>query len=98
MRIGIDARAILNPEKSAPSGVASYVWHLIKNILDIDQENGLLLQTRPAFGGNIMATIICAKHRPQMATVRTRVFEMPVPDSRRQGQIIPIKAAMKAAG
>src|SRR4030042_2713632 len=36
MRIGIDARAILNPKKSAPSGVAHYVWHLIKNILEID--------------------------------------------------------------
>lgn len=43
MRIGIDARAILNPEKSAPSGVASYVWHLIKNILEIDQENQYVL-------------------------------------------------------
>jgi glycosyltransferase involved in cell wall biosynthesis len=39
MRIGIDARAILNPEKSSPSGVGSYVWHLIKNLLEIDQEN-----------------------------------------------------------
>ena len=64
--------------------------------LDIDPENGLLLQTRPAFGGNIMATIVCPNHRPQMATVRHRVFEMPVADSRRQGQIIPIKATMKA--
>jgi electron transfer flavoprotein alpha subunit/NAD-dependent dihydropyrimidine dehydrogenase PreA subunit len=64
--------------------------------LDIDPENGLLLQTRPAFGGNIMATIVCANHRPQMATVRHRVFEMPVADSRRQGQVIPIKAVMRA--
>ena len=64
--------------------------------LDIDPENGLLLQTRPAFGGNIMATIICPNHRPQMATVRHRVFEMPVADSRRQGQVIAIKAAMSA--
>jgi electron transfer flavoprotein alpha subunit len=63
--------------------------------LDIDPENGLLLQTRPAFGGNIMATIICPDHRPQMATVRYRVFEMPVADSHRQGQIIPIKAAIR---
>lgn len=62
--------------------------------LDIDPENGLLLQTRPAFGGNIMATIICPNNRPQMATVRHRVFEMPVADSRRQGQIIAIKPAM----
>jgi electron transfer flavoprotein alpha subunit len=64
--------------------------------LDIDPENGLLLQTRPAFGGNIMATIICPNHRPQMSTVRQRVFETPIADSRRQGQVIPIKAAMRA--
>jgi electron transfer flavoprotein alpha subunit len=56
--------------------------------LDIDPEMGLLRQTRPAFGGNIMATIICPDHRPQMATVRHRVFEMPQPDLARQGQII----------
>jgi len=59
--------------------------------LDIDPETNLLRQTRPAFGGNIMATIICPNYRPQMATVRHRVFEMPVPDENRQGQIIPIK-------
>jgi electron transfer flavoprotein alpha subunit/NAD-dependent dihydropyrimidine dehydrogenase PreA subunit len=64
--------------------------------LDIDSEKGLLLQTRPAFGGNIMATIICPNHRPQMATMRHRVFEMPLADSRRQGQVIAIKAAMSA--
>ncbi|MDI6778339.1 MAG: glycosyltransferase family 1 protein [Patescibacteria group bacterium] len=43
MRIGIDARAILNPEKSAPSGVAHYVWHLIKNLLEIDRDNQYVL-------------------------------------------------------
>nr|MBC7245724.1 electron transfer flavoprotein subunit alpha [Chloroflexota bacterium] len=59
--------------------------------LDIDPETNLLRQTRPAFGGNIMATIICPNYRPQMATVRHRVFEMPVPDEKRQGQIIAIK-------
>jgi electron transfer flavoprotein alpha subunit/NAD-dependent dihydropyrimidine dehydrogenase PreA subunit len=64
--------------------------------LEIDQELGLLLQTRPAFGGNIMATIICPNHRPQMATVRYRVFEMPIADSRRQGHVIAIKTAMSA--
>jgi electron transfer flavoprotein alpha subunit len=42
--------------------------------LDLD-EDGLLLQTRPAFGGNIMATIICPEHIPQMATVRPGIFE-----------------------
>lgn len=43
--------------------------------LDIDDETGLLLMTRPAFGGNIMATIVCEKFRPQMATVRPGVME-----------------------
>ncbi len=43
-------------------------------MLDIDPETGLLRQTRPAFGGNLMATIVCPDHRPQMATVRPGVF------------------------
>lgn len=43
--------------------------------LEIDPEEKGLMQTRPAFGGNIMATIICPKHRPQMATVRPGVME-----------------------
>jgi len=62
--------------------------------LDIEPDTNLLLQTRPAFGGNIMATIKCPNHRPQMATVRHRVFEMPVPDPTRQGQIVREKAIM----
>ncbi len=43
--------------------------------LDIDPETRLLLQTRPAYGGNIMATIICTDARPQMATVRYKVMK-----------------------
>ncbi len=62
--------------------------------LDIDPETKLLRQTRPAFGGNIMATIICPNYRPQMATVRHRVFEMPEPDSSRQGQIVKVPPVM----
>ncbi|MBL4933378.1 MULTISPECIES: electron transfer flavoprotein subunit alpha/FixB family protein [Clostridium] len=42
--------------------------------LDIDAEGKFLLATRPAFGGNLMATIACQDHRPQMATVRPGVF------------------------
>ena len=42
--------------------------------LEIDAETGNLLQTRPAFGGNVMATIACPDHRPQMATVRPGVM------------------------
>jgi len=58
--------------------------------LTIDPEKGLLVQTRPAFGGNIMAMIICPNRRPQMASVRHRVFEQPAADRRRSGQIIPV--------
>ena len=56
--------------------------------LGIDPENGDLLQTRPAFGGNIMATIRCSNHRPQMATVRPRVMKALAPDLNRSGEII----------
>ena len=58
--------------------------------LDIDTERRLLLQTRPAFGGNLMATIICQYKRPQMATVRPRVFKKGTPDASRKGQIINV--------
>lgn len=43
--------------------------------LDIEEETGNLVMTRPAFGGNLMATILCTNHRPQMSTVRPGVFE-----------------------
>ena len=56
--------------------------------LDIDPENGDLLQTRPAFGGNIMATIRCSRHRPQMATVRPRVMNALALDPTRKGRVI----------
>jgi electron transfer flavoprotein alpha subunit len=56
--------------------------------LDIDPETKFLQQTRPAFGGNIMATILCQRHRPQMATVRPKVFAMPEKDDTRTGEII----------
>ena len=62
--------------------------------LEIEEGSNLLLQIRPAFGGNIMATIKCPHHRPQMATVRHHVFEMPAPDESRQGQIIREKAVL----
>ena len=55
--------------------------------LDIDEGERLLLQTRPAFGGNIMATIACPHHRPQMSTVRPGVMQAIQPDRNRQGTI-----------
>lgn len=58
--------------------------------LEIEPEKGLLLQTRPAFGGNIMATIICPNYRPQMATVRPKVMPELEPDENKKGEIIEI--------
>lgn len=58
--------------------------------LTIDEVERLLLQTRPAFGGNIMATITCKNHRPQMATVRPGVFREPEKDPTRKGNVINI--------
>ena len=55
--------------------------------LDIDPENGLLLQTRPAIGGNIMATIKTPEHVPQMSTVRPKTFRIPAP-SKFYGEVI----------
>lgn len=56
--------------------------------LDIDPDKKILLQTRPAFGGNIMATIITPNHRPQMATVRHKVFKEAKIDHSRKGKLI----------
>ncbi len=58
--------------------------------LDIDTEKRLLLQTRPTFGGNILATILCPNKRPQMSTVRPRVFKQTNSDPSRKGQIIKV--------
>src|SRR5690606_5267290 len=55
--------------------------------LEIDDEDKKLLQTRPAFGGNLMATIACPNHRPQMSTVRPGVMEKAKYDAARQGKI-----------
>ena len=58
-------------------------------VLGIDPQTGLLHQTRPAFGGNLMATIVCPDHRPQMATVRPGVLAAPEPDAARTGIVTP---------
>jgi electron transfer flavoprotein alpha subunit len=65
--------------------------------LDIDTEKKLLRQTRPTFGGNVMATIVCPTRRPQMSTVRPRVFKKNVLKTPHTGQIIKVdfdKAAL----
>jgi len=53
--------------------------------LEISTDEGILLQTRPAFGGNIMATIVCPDNRPQMATVRPGVMKKYPRDQERTG-------------
>jgi electron transfer flavoprotein alpha subunit len=63
--------------------------------LEIDADTRNLMQTRPAFGGNLMATIICPEHRPQMATVRPRVMKPLEPDSERSGRILRQQPRLK---
>ena len=63
--------------------------------LGIDEETGLVAWTRPAFGGNIMATILCPEHRPQMGTVRPSVFKKPEPDYTRTGETINVTSKAK---
>lgn len=58
--------------------------------LAIREEDGALLQTRPAFGGNIMATIVCPDTRPQMATVRPLVMKPLDRDDARQGEVVAV--------
>jgi electron transfer flavoprotein alpha subunit len=65
--------------------------------LSIDKQSYLLHQTRPAFGGNIMATIMTPNHRPQMATVRPKVFKMAPPDPKRTGQTLAEALKLVAA-
>ncbi len=64
-------------------------------ILDVDVEQRLLEASRPAFGGNIMATILCKNHRPQMASVRPKVMKALEPDFSRSGVVIEEKIDLK---
>lgn len=65
--------------------------------LEIDPETKGIQQTRPAFGGNLMATIVCPHHRPQMSTVRPGVMSKPVRDGVRTGDIVelPVRLAQE---
>lgn len=65
--------------------------------LSIDPETRLVAWTRPAFGGNIMATIFCPDRRPQMGTVRPKVFKKPQPDYGRSGALVRESIALAAA-
>lgn len=59
--------------------------------LEISEDTRELQMTRPAFGGNLMATIMCPNHRPQMSTVRPGVMPKADPDANREGEIVDFK-------
>lgn len=65
--------------------------------LAIDASDKKLLQTRPAFGGNLMATIVCPEHRPQMSTVRPGVMVKNEYDTSRTGEVIPFVPTLQDA-
>ncbi|WP_088032732.1 electron transfer flavoprotein subunit alpha/FixB family protein [Evansella clarkii] len=64
-------------------------------LLDVNVEKRLFEASRPAFGGNIMATILCKKHRPQMATVRPKVMKKPERQPGRTGEVIEETISMR---
>ncbi|MCF0206579.1 MAG: electron transfer flavoprotein subunit alpha/FixB family protein, partial [Bacteroidales bacterium] len=59
--------------------------------LEISEDTKELMMTRPAFGGNIMATIMCINHRPQMSTVRPGVMQKMAKDTNRKGEVENVK-------
>ena len=63
--------------------------------LEIDPEDKKIKQTRPAFGGNLMATIVCPNHRPQMSTVRPGVMEKAAFEEGRNGELIKLNVEFK---
>ncbi|KPJ60332.1 MAG: electron transfer flavoprotein subunit alpha [Latescibacteria bacterium DG_63] len=65
--------------------------------LEIEADSGALLQTRPAFGGNIMATIVCPRSRPQMSTVRPGVMAVAEKQAGRRGELIQKEVKLRRA-
>ena len=63
--------------------------------LDVEIETGTFMGTRPDYGGNLMSTIICPKHRPTMASVRPRVMKGLPPMAGRAGEIVNVKVDLR---
>lgn len=89
---------VLFPATTAGRSVGSRIAIIIDagltadcTALDIDPDTGNLLQTRPTFGGNIMAVIECPAHRPQMASVRPNVMPPAEPVDGHTGEIITVE-------
>ena len=90
--------ATINGRDLAPRVAATLELGLTADCTGLSIRDGLLLQTRPAFGGNIMADIICPATRPQMATVRPNVMEKaPIQDSN-NAEIIDIAVKVDLQG
>lgn len=82
----------------APRVAATLGLGLTADCTGLSIKDGLLLQSRPAFGGNIMADIICPNARPQMATVRPNVMKAHEPDNSRKAEIITLPVDVNIKG
>ena len=91
--------ATINGRDLAPRVAATLRLGLTADCTGLSIRDGLLLQTRPAFGGNIMADIICPSTRPQMATVRPNVMEpATIQDGDNNAEIIEIPVKVDLQG
>jgi electron transfer flavoprotein alpha subunit len=83
----------------APRASARVKTGLTADCTGLAVEDGTrnLMMTRPAFGGNIMATIICPEHRPQMSTVRPGVMRKLERDPSRKGEVVRLNVEICAA-
>lgn len=81
----------------APSIAAQIHVGLTADCTGLSIKDGNLVQTRPAFGGNIMADILCPNHRPQMATVRPNVMPRQITSAGKMAQVIQEAIAVPAA-
>ena len=81
----------------APRIAARLGTGLCADCTALDINGDLVEWTRPALGGNILATIICDEHRPQMGTVRPHVFKKPEADPSATGEVIEKKANLSDA-
>ena len=82
----------------APRIAATLELGLTADCTGLSIQDGLLLQTRPAFGGNIMADIVCPYTRPQMATVRPNVMPKGEPDGSKTAEVIKEEVSLSEKG
>ena len=86
---GIMFGATIDGRDLAPRVAARLKTGLCADCTEVEMgENGLLQWTRPALGGNLMGTIVCSDQRPQMGSVRPKIFVPMEPDASRQGEVI----------